>query len=120
MDTAEKTDTFRTADSMHGPYAERSGRQQKEITGIAVAKGPGSFTGLRIGLATAKMTSYIWNVPLVGVDTLEALTWNMYGAQAFILPLLDAQKNNVYAALTGHLMKCGRKSLKWQLPLILS
>ena len=74
---------------------------KKEITGIAVAKGPGSFTGLRIGLATAKMASYIWNVPLVGVDTLEALAWNMYGAQAFILPLLDAQKNNVYAALYG-------------------
>lgn len=68
---------------------------------MAVSIGPGSFTGLRIGLATAKMLSYIWKVPLAGVDTLEALAWNMAGSQAFILPLLDAQRGNVYAALYG-------------------
>lgn len=100
MDTAEKTDPFRAADSMHGPHAEKWS-SAKGNNRDCRCQGPGSFTGLRIGLATAKMASYIWNVPLVGVDTLEALAWNMYGAQAFILPLLDAQKNNVYAALYG-------------------
>lgn len=74
---------------------------KNEITAIAVSKGPGSFTGLRIGLATAKMCAAIWNVPLVGVSTLEALAWNMQGAQAFILPLEDAQRGNVYTALYG-------------------
>ncbi len=78
-----------------------AGIEKKEITAIAAAKGPGSFTGLRIGLATAKMAAHIWKIPLVGVDTLEALAWNMAGAQAFILPLEDAQRGNVYAALYG-------------------
>lgn len=80
---------------------KEAGVSKKEITAVAVSIGPGSFTGLRIGLATAKMVSYIWKVPLVGVDTLEALAWNMAGSQAFILPLLDAQRGNVYAALYG-------------------
>lgn len=78
-----------------------AGVDQKEITAIAAAKGPGSFTGLRIGLATAKTAAYIWGVPLIGVDTLEALVWNLVGARAFILPLLDAQRGNVYAAMYG-------------------
>ena len=80
---------------------KEAGVEKDQITGIAVSIGPGSFTGLRIGLATAKIASYIWKVPLVGVDTLEALAWNMAGAQAFILPLEDAQRGNVYAALYG-------------------
>lgn len=78
---------------------EDAGVAKKEIEAVAVGKGPGSFTGLRIGLATAKMIAHIWQVPLIGVDTLEALAWNMAGANAFILPLIDAQRGNVYAAL---------------------
>lgn len=80
---------------------KEAGVSKKEISAIAVSIGPGSFTGLRIGLATAKMASYIWKVPLIGVDTLEALAWNMAGSQAFVLPLLDTQRGNVYAALYG-------------------
>ena len=80
---------------------KEAGVEKKDITAIAVAKGPGSFTGLRIGLATAKTASYLWKVPLIGVNTLEALAYNMAGAQAFILPLEDAQRGNVYAALYG-------------------
>lgn len=76
-----------------------AGVSKKEVDAIAVSIGPGSFTGLRIGLATAKMASYIWKVPVIGVDTLEALAYNMKGANAFILPLVDAQKGNVYTAL---------------------
>lgn len=80
---------------------KEAGVERKEITAFACALGPGSFTGLRIGLATAKMAARIWGVPLIGVDTLEGLAWNMAGAQAFILPLEDAQRGNVYAALYG-------------------
>ncbi len=80
---------------------KEAGVRKKEITAIAVAKGPGSFTGLRIGLATAKTAAYLWKVPLIGVSTLEALAYNMAGARAFILPLEDAQRGHVYAALYG-------------------
>ncbi len=76
-----------------------AGVSKEEITAVACAVGPGSFTGLRIGLATAKTAARIWHVPLIGVDTTEALAWNLAGAQAYILPLLDAQRGNVYAAL---------------------
>ena len=71
----------------------------KTIDAIVVAKGPGSFTGLRIGLASIKMMACIWDVPLIGVDTLEALAWNMAGGEAYALPIMDAQRGNVYAAL---------------------
>ena len=64
---------------------KEAGVSKEDITAIAVSIGPGSFTGLRIGLATAKMAAYIWKVPIVGVDTLEALARNMEGAEAFIL-----------------------------------
>ena len=50
---------------------KEAGVSKEDITAIAVSIGPGSFTGLRIGLATAKMAAYIWKVPIVGVDTLE-------------------------------------------------
>lgn len=85
---------------MEGMLRE-AGAEKKDITAVACAVGPGSFTGLRIGLATAKMCARIWDVPLIGVDTLEGLAWNMAGADAFILPLADAQRGNVYAALYG-------------------
>ncbi len=80
---------------------KEAGVKREDITAVAAAQGPGSFTGLRIGLATIKMLSFIWKVPIIGIDTLEALSWNMAGAQAFICPLTDAQKGNVYTAMYG-------------------
>jgi len=69
------------------------------IDSIAVAIGPGSFTGLRIGLATAKGLAYAWNIPIVGVSTPESLAWNSIGCADLICPLIDAQKGNVYFSL---------------------
>lgn len=67
-----------------------------DIKAVAVSIGPGSFTGLRIGLATAKTLAYALKVPLVGVPTLSALAYGCFAPGAILAPMLDAQKNNVY------------------------
>ena len=78
---------------------EKASVAKNAVDSIAVAVGPGSFTGLRIGLATAKGLAFSWDVPIVGVSTPESLAWNCVGASDFICPLIDAQKGNVYASL---------------------
>ena len=75
---------------------EISGAFEK-IDAVAVSIGPGSFTGLRIGLATAKALSYAWRTKIIGVPTLQALAYNFPSAKVF--PLIDAQKNRAYCQL---------------------
>lgn len=66
---------------------------------VAVSIGPGSFTGLRIGLATAKALAYALRIPLVGVPTLAALAFGCPAPGALLAPTMDAQKGNIYVAL---------------------
>ena len=70
----------------------------KEIELIACTSGPGSFTGLRIGMATAKGLSLALGVPWVGVPTLDCLAYGYGGDGGIVVPVLDARKNRVYAA----------------------
>ena len=65
------------------------------IDAIAIACGPGSFTGLRIGAATAKGLGLGLNKPLVEVPTLEGLAWNLCGSDRLVCPLMDASRNRV-------------------------
>lgn len=74
-----------------------AGAKAEQVAAVAVSIGPGSFTGLRIGLATAKTLAYVWNTPIIGVPTLEALAYGCPGG--FVAPLLDAQKGRVYHSL---------------------
>lgn len=69
------------------------------IQGIAVSIGPGSFTGLRIGLGTAKALAYAWQVPLLGIMTMEVLAHNFWQANGLLAVMIDAQKKNVYEGL---------------------
>ncbi len=68
-----------------------------DIDSIAVSAGPGSFTGLRIGLATAKGLAHAHHTPLYAVSTLEALAWQQ--PAGVVVPLLDARRQQVYTAV---------------------
>jgi tRNA threonylcarbamoyladenosine biosynthesis protein TsaB len=70
-----------------------------DIDVFAIAIGPGSFTGLRIGLSTVKGFSYATGKPIVSVPTLEALAWNFPFCRYPVCTMLDARKKEVYAAL---------------------
>lgn len=77
-----------------------------DLDAVAVSVGPGSFTGLRIGLASAKGLAFARGLELVGVPTLEALAFAAEVEDGLVCPLLDARKGQVYTGL--YLMKSGR------------
>lgn len=72
-----------------------------EVRRLAVGTGPGTFTGIRIGLATAQGLTLSTGIELAGVSTLEALALTMHDGTTPVLPLLDARRGEVFAALYG-------------------
>ncbi len=66
---------------------------------LAIAKGPGSFTGLRIGSASVKGLAMAISKPIVSVPTLDALAMNMWGTDRLVCPMMDARRNQVYTGL---------------------
>ncbi len=77
---------------------KRSEVALEDIDAIAVAAGPGSFTGLRIGSATAKGLGLALNKPLVSVPTLDGLAYRLMGMTGIVCPIMDARRNQVYTA----------------------
>ena len=71
------------------------------IDAIAVASGPGSFTGLRIGSATAKGLGLALDKPIIGVPTTQAMAYNLFGAGGVVCPIMDARRNQVYTGIYG-------------------
>ncbi len=71
----------------------------KSLDAIAIAAGPGSFTGLRIGSATAKGLGLALDIPIVEVPTLEGLAMNLFMARGFICPVMDARRKQVYSGI---------------------
>ncbi len=78
---------------------KQSDLNMSDMDAFAIAIGPGSFTGLRIGLSTVKGLSYATGRPIVAVPTLEAFAWNFPFSRYPVCPLLDARRKEVYAAL---------------------
>lgn len=71
----------------------------EDIDLYGVAKGPGSFTGLRIGIATIKALAHVNNKPVVGVSTLDALAFNIPFGEGVIVPIMDAKRDRVFTAM---------------------
>ncbi|MCR4922749.1 MAG: tRNA (adenosine(37)-N6)-threonylcarbamoyltransferase complex dimerization subunit type 1 TsaB [Lachnospiraceae bacterium] len=77
------------------------------VDAIAIAKGPGSFTGLRIGSATAKGLGLALNKPIVPVPTVDAMACNAYGYRGIVCPVMDARREQVYTGV--YCFKEGKK-----------
>jgi tRNA threonylcarbamoyladenosine biosynthesis protein TsaB len=94
-----------------------SGLNTVELDGFAVTIGPGSFTGLRIGISTIKGLAFASGKPVVGVSSLDALAFRFSDCERLILALLDARKHEVYGSMyrfqKGALIKEGGH---WVLP----
>lgn len=78
---------------------KESGKELSEIDAIAVSQGPGSYTGLRIGVSAAKGLCYALGKPLIALETLEVLARQAKVEQGLIIPMLDARRMEVYSAV---------------------
>ncbi|MGN0978317.1 MAG: tRNA (adenosine(37)-N6)-threonylcarbamoyltransferase complex dimerization subunit type 1 TsaB, partial [Faecousia sp.] len=78
---------------------KQCGKTVRQVTAVAVAEGPGSFTGVRIGVAAAKGFAWGGELPCYGVSTLEAMAEALGIYQGYICPCMDARRSQVYNAL---------------------
>ena len=96
---------FSHAENLHvfiSGLLEETGMSLQEIQAIAVSKGPGSYTGLRIGVSTAKGLCYALSKPLISIDTLESMAHQAIekiGKDQYYCPMLDARRMEVYCAV---------------------
>ena len=80
-----------------GDLLEKSKLTLDDITHIAVSEGPGSFTGIRIGIATGKALAQALKLPMISVPTLKSFAWNVPDFDGLICPIFDARRDQVYA-----------------------
>jgi len=82
---------------------KKSGVSPSELKAVAVSKGPGSYTGLRIGVSTAKGLCYALNIPLIAIATTQAMAQQFYlenpDYNGYVVPLIDARRMEVYGAV---------------------
>lgn len=78
---------------------KKSNISLKQIDGFAVGIGPGSFTGLRVGVTTMKTLAFAVDKPIVGISSLDTIAYNGIGTSGLICPIVDAKRNQVYSAI---------------------
>ena len=78
---------------------ETSQIKLSDLSAVAVSKGPGSYTGLRIGVSAAKGLCFALSIPLIAINTLESLACSISKKEGFIIPLLDARRMEVYTSV---------------------
>jgi tRNA threonylcarbamoyladenosine biosynthesis protein TsaB len=88
-----------------------SDAEPSELTGIVVGTGPGSFTGMRLGLAAVRGLAFALGVPVAGVSTLDALAAGAAGA----VPVVDAGRREVFTLLDGELVVCAPQEVRGEL-----
>lgn len=76
-----------------------AGISSKDLNAIAISSGPGSYTGLRIGVSAAKGLCYALDIPLISVDTLTSLTSQAKVTDGIVIPMIDARRMEVYSAI---------------------
>ncbi|MBL7932414.1 MAG: tRNA (adenosine(37)-N6)-threonylcarbamoyltransferase complex dimerization subunit type 1 TsaB [Bacteroidia bacterium] len=98
----ELDEGFTHAENLHLFIQEalsKTGIESKDLNAISVSKGPGSYTGLRIGVSSAKGLAYALNIPLISVDTLQimaAMAYDTMKEKAFYCPMIDARRMEIY------------------------
>ena len=98
------TEGFSHAEKLHVFIEEiiaETGVSINDLNAIAVSSGPGSYTGLRIGVSAAKGLSFSLNIPLISVDTLTSLANQVLFFDGFIIPMIDARRMEVYSAVVN-------------------
>ncbi len=78
-----------------------SGIKFSDLAAVAVSRGPGSYTGLRIGVSAAKGLCYALRVPLIATDTLQALALQAHVSDGVVIPMIDARRMEVYSSVYG-------------------
>ena len=98
----DDNEQYSHAESLHG-FIEQVLREaqieKSKLDAIAVSEGPGSYTGLRIGVSAAKGLCYALDIPLISISTLEALAQQVKSELGCIVPMLDARRMEVYSAV---------------------
>src|SRR5690606_37262948 len=98
----DNSKTYSHAEKLHVFIDEvltESGVSKNQIDAIAVSKGPGSYTGLRIGVSAAKGLYYALDIPLISISTLEALALQVENPDGYIIPMIDARRMEVFTAV---------------------
>lgn len=90
---------------------EEAGIALQDLSAIAVSQGPGSYTGLRIGVSAAKGLCYALDIPLIAVDTLQALASQVTISSGLIIPMIDARRMEVYSAIFSPTLEKKREVL---------